>query len=334
MASSNSYYMVGLIVPLIAMLLFYIGSGIAILTHIIRTLAKPDLTFKLPQAFQLLLKAVFLGLEIKNVHTPEEAVQSIIDPEKPISTDHSKDAEMIKVTEAPPTTVVYLHSKRLRGEVTYTLVFLVVALFGCSAATLWQVLLIESTTTCGEAGYDCFSCGERVTDCSLFENETTVSINGTDYRLECYRFCFNYVMAFAAAGGVTFFGGIMINTFTFAAIRLSKMEKPKYYKRIIIGITVTFMLLPIPLIATVVYVAHTLQMMDVHRMIIYSIAYGISVVANIFIYKQGKRDHFSCEHSMDVYIHSNEGRIQHCPSEPEQSTHVYIQSSGGRTEDT
>ena len=113
---------------------------------------------------------------------------------------------MVTDMEAPPTTVVCLHNQRLSEEATRILVFIVVALFGCSSATLWQVPLIRSSTTRGGLGYDCFSYGERVTDCSMFENETTVSINGTDYRLERYRFCFNYAMAFAAAGGVTFFG--------------------------------------------------------------------------------------------------------------------------------
>ena len=172
----------------------------------------------------------------------------------------------------------------------HILALIAVALFGCSSATLWQVPLIKSSTNCGEVGYDCFSCGERVTDCSMFENETTVSINGTDYRLECYHFCFNYVMAFAAAGGVTFFGGIIINTFTFITIRLSKMEKPKYRKRIVVGVSFVIMFLPIPLIFTVACVAHTLQMMDILRMIICSITYGMSLVANIFIYVRTRQD--------------------------------------------
>ena len=119
---------------------------------------------------------------------------------------------------------LYLHGKKLRRISVLSMVMLAAGVLGTTFVTLWTTLLTRESITCGEVGFDCFANDEPVTDCSMFENGTIVHINGTRYELACFRFVFDYVRGFSAAGGFTFSAMIVINVILLAIISISKIK--------------------------------------------------------------------------------------------------------------
>ena len=243
MASNSTYFVVGLIIPLCLILPIYFWSLIVVLT--LRPRKTPEgSAYRLPHVYQLLLKAMFVGLELKGKNVSKDCAQctcTCIDSQaqEPQANVHAADSENQTSTETaidfeennsddqailPQYFELFLHGKKLRSVAVYSIVALTGIVLSTTVATLWTTLLIRKGITCGEAGFDCFAGGEPVTDCSMFENGTIVYINGTHYNLECYRFVVDYVGGFSAAGGFTFFAKIVVNLLLLAVISMSKIK--------------------------------------------------------------------------------------------------------------
>lgn len=212
MATYDAYLAMGFIVPFVILNSFYFCSLIYILVYLKRS-TKETRGVRLPRLIRLALESMFEGLEM--------------DPE-------TKE-------ESPQYFKVCLHGKRLSKWSVIGFVCVVLTVFGCSIATLWSVTVIRESPICGGEHYDCFSNEKKVADCDMFENGTRVTINGTEHNLECYRFVFDYVGGLAAAGGVTFFARIVINTLVFIVAWIFEIKN--HYLRSLLLLVLPFLLL-------------------------------------------------------------------------------------------
>ena len=194
MASLLAYYLAALYIPSGVIGFIYIISAIVILLLrcFFRDRMKDD-TFRLPLVFHVLI-----SFSIRGLHMKESATQT-------------------------GKYEVQLHGRKMRRFSAVMMLYIVSFTFILAMATLWSTLLIETSTTCGQEGFDCFANGTRVTDCDAFESGTNGNITSTDDQLECYRFVFNYIASFTSAGGVTFFHSIVVNTLILIMISISEI---------------------------------------------------------------------------------------------------------------
>ena len=264
MASYWTYGCVGTVVPLI--IFVFPALGLCELCRRQLRMTGKGHIYTIPLVYQLMLK-LYIGVELKRV--PEE---------------QSPDGESPRTSG--DTFEVRLHKYKLRKCSTECLVMVIMAALVLSAVALWQALLIENSSTCGEVGYDCFLRREskswswpegswsleRVNaDCAIVDNGTALHLNGTDKGLECYRFSFNYIKAFTAAGGVTFFAGIIFNTFIYFIVSVNRIRKREYY---CVAIATVFILSALPVIAALIYFCiEERRLFSICRLFLYAFLY-------------------------------------------------------------
>ena len=259
MAAYDDYQSLGITIPTIILFLFYFFSAAAALYLMSKSVEFPKgFVYRLPRMIRLVLKNVFVGLKINEINNDETSV--------------ANETHYFEVC---------IHDKRLNRKSVLSMIVMVLNVFGCSVASLWTVLLIRESTNCGEEGFDCFSNKERVTDCNIFENGTEVNINGTDHQLECYRFVFDYVGGFTAAGGITFFARIVVNTlvFIFASIGEIRNAICRYLS------VLSFLFIYLLIIIGFIFLDRYLPVFDDHSIpakftvSVYSFTLSISVLA-------------------------------------------------------
>ena len=267
MASFIAYNLVGLIIPSIVLVLTYIALAIVVLALIaVLRDSLRSYVYHLPLPFCLVLKAVFVGLEMK--------------PSTTTDSDGRSGSNKFEV---------FLHGKNLRRFSVISSAFILSLVFVCATATMWTVLFIRGSTTCGEVGFDCFDNEESVRDCSIFENGTRVTINGTDHRLECYRFVFDYIGGFTIAGGVTFFAALVINTLVFFMTTISNIQPKKphsvlrYVAMMVFFIFLALMPIVFLLLNLNLPLFDELLLPDVFTLWVYFVAFYFSIFACLIL---------------------------------------------------
>lgn len=266
MPSHSVYFLTGFTIPFAILNAFYFFSLVAVVHLIATSMSANAGQIRLPRLIRLALESMFVGLETKTKTDTEMATKT--------------DTETAtKTKDGPRYFEVCMHGKTLSRKSVFAFVLLVLTVFGCSVATLWSVMVIRESTICGEEGYDCFINGEKVTDCNIFENGTTVSINGTDHYLECYRFVFDYVGGLTAAGGVTFFARVVINTLVFTVVWIGEVKNSCWR---LLAQAVSFILLCVTMIGfstlNALQLTNHISIPTLFTFLVYGITFACSVV--------------------------------------------------------
>lgn len=250
-----------------------------------------DDTFRLPLVFRVLIDLAIKGLEMKEEMTPPQAPAAL--PPAPALPQPSAQAQAQAPAQAlpppppPPAPIptgkytVKLHGKKMRLFSVITMVYIVLFVFILAISTLWSALLIETSTMCGQEGFDCFDDGKKVTDCDTFQIET----NGTSDNLVCYRFVFDYITSFTQAGGVTLFLAVMINTVFLILIGTSEIPNKicRYVTFIVICIILAFLALGFLIINLVLPFNDELLPPEIFTLWVYFATFCFSIFACMII---------------------------------------------------
>lgn len=267
MAPFSTYYGVGLVLPSVILSIIYLLSTVvsSLLPLISKRVNKDEgCVFRLPLVIRLMINAVFGAAEMKPI-------------KQHVTSDDQENPRYFKM---------YIYEKRLKKN--FSLVAILSVAFnviGCSFVTLWTVLLFDESKTCNEVGFDCFSNRERVTDCGIFKNGTTVHINGTQYQLECYRIVFNYVEGLAAAGGITFFATVMVNILMLILIGIGSIKNVicRWVSAMIFCLLL--ILLPIAGILCNIYIIapEESSFLNTFRLWVYFVSFYLSITASVLL---------------------------------------------------
>lgn len=266
MASFNTYYSVGLIIPSVILGVIYFFSGVVGIYLLMAAKRYPEgYVYRLPLVIRLMISTIFLLLKIERVE--EQATSS--------------DSSTIQESEYKPQYFeLRMENIRLKNRSTaMAIAIIAVTVIGCSFVTLWTVLFIDESTTCGEAGFDCFFSGRRVKNCTIFDNAI---VNGTDYgRIECYCIDFNYIQAIAAAGGVTFITSVVVNLLTVMIIAISSIRSETCRLFTTLLFSIFLLLLPVAVILCNIYVPAFKESSfpNMFRLWVYFASFYMSVVA-------------------------------------------------------
>ena len=240
MVSFSTYYSVGLIIPSVTLGIIYLFScvvGIILLITAKQSQHHQGYVFRLPLVIRLVISTVFVLLKIEPVK--EQAASG----EASTAEEGQEKRQYFEL---------HIENKRLKSNFTViSIVVLAMTVIGCSFVTLWTVLFIDESTSCDEAGFDCFSDGKRVENCTILDNGI---MNGTDYNFECYRIAFNYIQALAAAGGVTFFTTVVVNVLMVMIIAISSIGSEIYRWATAMLFSIFLLLLPVAVILCNIFV--------------------------------------------------------------------------------
>ena len=278
MASYLVYSLVGLYLPSAVIVLLFIISAIVMMVLIVyfRNQLRDD-TFRLPLVFRVLIDFAIRGLEMKEEMTPPQAPAQALPPQEPAAQEPVPPPAPIPTGKY----TVKLHGKKMRLFSVITMVYIVLFVVILAISTLWSALLIETSTTCGQEGFDCFADEEEVTDCDTFQNET----NGTSDNLVCYRFVFDYITSFTQAGGVTLFLAVMINTVILILIGTSEIPNNicRYVTFIAICIILAFLALGFLIFNLVLPFNDQLLPPDIFTLWVYFATFCFSIFACMII---------------------------------------------------